>query len=335
MASDSDGFDYRSSQDSSYLDDLIDRFEYLRSAEMGKRSRRKTKKPTKWSLSMKCVKSNKSCLDEEIQTRQRQSVRTRRVLDSPWECDGALLNGTGKDDSLNNLKGKSFENFAYFRRDFYLSKHHLIKSSFENQPGLQIINIRLAPIDESVQDAFIEQMNRVSSYPPQLVYHGTQLSNFESILRYGLLVPNRRHPKNPEVPVTTVKHGQIYGMGIYSSLEASLSVSYLSSTNTLLACAAVPQRNKRGKMSNLHGNILVLTKESRIIPMFLVDFKRSNVGHRNYPLFRSPPMRVLKSALQESSTQSPRKYCRKILPSLRGDEKLRNRYQVRTSEYYC
>ena len=293
MASDSSDFDYRSSQDSSHLDDLIDRFEYLRSVKMGKRDRRKTKKPTE---------SNKSRLNKEMQTRQRQSVRTRRVVDSPWECDGEFLNGTGKDDSLNNLEGKSFENFADFRRDFYLSKHHLIKSSFEDQPGFRIINIRLAPIDESVQDAFIEQLNRVSSYPPQLVYHGTHLSNFESILRYGLLVPNRRHPKHPEVPVTTVKHGQIYGVGIYSSLEASPSVSFMSSTNTLLACAAVPQRNKGGKMSNLHGNILVLTKESRIIPMFLVDFKHSNVGQRNYPLFRPPPMRVVESAVQESST---------------------------------
>ena len=109
MASDS-GFDYRSSQDSSHLDDLIDRFEYLRSVKMGKRDRTKTK----WSFSVKCVKSNKSCLNEEIQTRQRQSVRPRQILDRQWECDTEFLNGTGKDDSSNNLKGKSFENFIVF-----------------------------------------------------------------------------------------------------------------------------------------------------------------------------------------------------------------------------
>ena len=335
MASDS-GFDYRSSQDSSHLDDLVDRFEYLRSVKMAKRDRGKAKKSTTWSFSVKTVKSNKSvlqqsCLNEEIQTRQRQSVRPRRIADGKWECDAEFLNGKVKCDSSNSLKGKSFESFADFRRDFYRAKHGLIKCSFEGQSGLQLTNIRLAPIDESVQNEFMTQLNQDSSHPPQLVYHGTQLSNIESILRYGLLVPHRRHPTNPAAPVITVVHGQTYGIGIYSSLTASYSVSYLSSTNTLLACAAVPHRNKEGKFSNMHGNILVLTKESHIIPMFLVDFKRSNLSQKNFPLYR-PPTEVPESAVIEASIKSPRKYFRKILDSLHDNNKQKNRYQVRTFE---
>ena len=239
------------------------------------------------------------------------------------------------DDSSNRIQGKSFENLADFRRDFYLAKHHLIKSSLKDQPDLQITNIRLAAIDESVQNKFLEQLNQVSSHPPQLVYHGTQLANFESILRFGLLVPNRCHPKNPDAPLITVKNGQAHGMGIYSSLTASFSVLYLKSTNTLLACATLPQRDKRGNISNLHGNILVLTKESRIIPMFLVDFKRSNVGQKNFPLFRPPPMEIVEPIMKESPIKSPRKYFRKLLDCLHDETKQKNRYQVRTFDVYC
>ena len=300
MASDSDSFDYRSSQDSSHLDDLIDRFEYLRSVKTG----RKRRKSMGWSFSVKNVKSNKfllqqSCLSEEIRTRQRRSVGPSQVIDRQLDCDAEFLNKMANDDSSNRIQGKSFENLADFRRDFYLAKHQLIKSSLKDQPDLQITNVRLAPIDESVQNKFLEQLNQVSSHPPQLVYHGTQLANFESILRFGLLVPNRCHPNNSDAPLITVKNGQAHGMGIYSSLTASFSVLYLKSTNTLLACATLPQRDKRGNISNLHGNILVLTKESRIIPMFLVDFKRSNVGQKNFPLFRPPPMEIVEPIVKE------------------------------------
>ena len=131
----------------------------------------------------------------------------------------------------------------------------------------------------------MENLNTRPSPSPQLVFHGTQLKNIESILRYGFLVPNQSHPKNSEAPIITSVNGQAHGPGIYCSTTADYSVSYMHTTNTLLVCAALPHQTKSGRARFVHGNIIVLPKVEQIIPLFLVDIQHTNLSQINRPWY--------------------------------------------------
>ncbi|CAF4718134.1 unnamed protein product [Rotaria sp. Silwood2] len=128
-------------------------------------------------------------------------------------------------------------------------------------------------------------MNNNTSYFSKLVYHGTKLKNIESILRYEFLIPNRAHPTNNEPPIIVSQNGRSFRNGIYSNHSAIYSLSYAHVMNNLLVCAALPKRNKFGQIKHSHGNILVLSHVSQILPLFLIDFKYLNSSHMNYPCF--------------------------------------------------
>jgi hypothetical protein len=184
------------------------------------------------------------------------------------------------------LKAEQLINFSSFRRHFYQLTHHLIKSAFDNSTYIKIHNIRLAPINESVQNYFMKTLINYSHFP-ELVYHGTEMNSIQSILRYGLLVPCQHYPITPEAPVIISKVGQAFGRGIYCSQNVFQSFAYNRYTNTLLVCAALPKRRKGGIIDGCHGDILVLKEESRIIPLFLLDLKYLKQIYTNYPWFES------------------------------------------------
>ncbi|CAF2762964.1 unnamed protein product [Rotaria sp. Silwood2] len=133
---------------------------------------------------------------------------------------------------------QSFENFP---RHAYYVNHQRIKCSLQDYPNIDIADIRLASINESVQNDFMERMNNNTSYFSKLVYHGTKLKNIESILRYGFLIPNRAHPTNNEPPIIVSQNGRSFRTEIYSSHSAIYSLSYDHATNTLLVCAILPK----------------------------------------------------------------------------------------------
>jgi hypothetical protein len=160
-----------------------------------------------------------------------------------------------------------------------------MKSCFEHQSDIKIINIRLAPVDKSVQNDFIKRFNENTSYYPDVVYHGTKLTNIESILHYGFLIPNQPHPTNSKAPIIATQNGSAYGSGIYFSKTADYSLSYSNTNNTLLVCAALPKRNEGGLVERSHGNILVLSHVSEIIPLFLIDFQYLNRSGVNQSWF--------------------------------------------------
>ncbi len=284
------------------------------------------------SVKMNCMSYKKKSKAEQ------KSFRYNRYPSKPklFECDeefhtkSTSTQSNVPSTSSKKLQDKHLENFSNFRRHFYHVNHQHIKSSFKENSNIEVTDIRLAPIDESVQDDFMKRLNEDSAYFPQLVYHGTQLNNIESILRYGFLIPNQVHPTNSEAPIIVSRHGRQYGTGIYCSRTAIYSLSYITTTNTLLACAAIPKRDKVGKIQLSYGSILVLSHVSQIIPLFLVDFKYLNKSGINNPWFNvQKELKMDENKEIEKSVVISRKYLRKILNFTNDQERKNNQYQVR------
>ncbi len=186
----------------------------------------------------------------------------------------------------------------------------------KNQSHIEILNIRLAPIDKYVQNDFMKRFNENPSLYPDLVYHGIRLTNIKSILDYGFLIPNEQHPTNNKAPIITIQNGSSYGNGIYSSKTA---LSYSNTNNTLLVCAALPNRNEAGLVERSHGNILVLSHVSQIIPLFLIDFRYLNESRVNQSWFNQ--RYSLKMNVEEDPNKPliiSKKYLRKVLNSMKN-----------------
>ncbi|CAF0970805.1 unnamed protein product [Didymodactylos carnosus] len=230
------------------------------------------------------------------------------------------------------LEAEHLTSFSSFRHYFYCANHQAIKSSFERQRDIEIIDIRLASVNERVQNQFMETLNK-TLYFPYLAYYGTKLSNIESILRDGFLMPDQLHLSNPEVPTITLQNGHFYGSGIYCSRWAGYSALYMNDTNTLLACAVLPKRDQRGKIERCYGDILVLQDASRIVPLFLLDLKFLTGTRRNYPRFNDEEeLTAVEKKRVKKPTVIPRKYLRKVLASMNDQARKHDQYQERSFE---
>jgi len=340
---DYDSFDYNSSQDSCEIDYQIDLFEFRQYFKFNKQTKQKTKKSS-CPISTKTLKSQPTlvkinCMSyKKTSKAERKSFRYDHYPLKPkiFECDEHFqekptnVQPNVPSNLSKKLETEHLQNFSNFRRHFYHVNHQQIKSALTDQPNIEITDIPLAPINESVQKDFMKRLNDNTSYFPHLVYHGTKLTNIESILRYGFLIPNRVHPTNSEAPIIVSEHGRSFGTGIYCSRTAIYSLSYLNTTNTLLVCAAIPKHNKVGKVERSHGNILVLSDESRIVPLFLVDFKYLKPSAINHPWFNE--QKELKTDENEEVKKPvviSRKYLRKVLNFMNDQVRKNNQYQVR------
>ena len=288
---------------------------------------RKTLKSQPILLKINCKYYKKTPKAEEKIFRYKRSPSkvNRFECDEEYQPENMPLNSSKK------LQSHHLENLENFRRHFYRLNHQYIKSSLKEQSHIQITNIRLAPINESVQKFFMKKLNENKKYFPNLVYHGTKLENIQSILQYGFLIPNQPHPTNPNAPIIRTVHGKAFGTGIYSSRAASYSLSYNTSTNTLLGCAAIPKRDRIGTIQRSHGDILVLPDVSRIIPLFLIDYKYLNNAGNNHLYFNEQKqLKIEKKEEIKKSIVNPRKYLRKISGVMNDQIRKNDQYQVRT-----
>lgn len=284
---DNDIFNFNSSQDYLQIEYQIDLFEIHQNLKFNQQKERKMGKPPR-SHRMKPLKPRSAVAKNNL-AQDKKPVRPAGPSQKPkiFECD-RQFQIKPKSDPLDLSKTPQngyLDNFSDFRRHFYRVNYEQITSSLKEFSHIEITDIRLARVHESAQNDFMKALNDNALYFPHLVYHGTRLQNIESILRYGFLIPNQAHPTNSEAPIITSVNGQAYGIGIYCSQTANVSLSYLYTTNTLLVCAAIPERNEKGEIQRSHGNVFVLSTVSKIIPLFLVDFKYLNGSGINHPCF--------------------------------------------------
>ncbi|CAF0783932.1 unnamed protein product [Adineta steineri] len=185
------------------------------------------------------------------------------------------------------------------------SQRLLIKENYH--PNVEIVNIRLPIIHESVQNQFMARLTGSHTQSPHLVYHGIQMNNIK------------------------IGNGQAYGTGIYCSYTATYSLSFSFNTNTLLVCAAMPKCDKTGTVQNSFGSILVLPHVSQIIPLFLVDFKYHNGFSFNQPFWFENRAHLQNIINEERKTYDiiARKYLRKIVNCMTDQVRNKNRYQLR------
>ena len=241
--------------------------------------------------------------EEQQPTKERRYRRTQLYLIYPPE----------------RLRPEELNNVSAFRHRFYNSRHEQIKSTFDYNPFIRIYDIRPAPIDPSVQNYFMQSLR---TYPhfPELVYHGTEMSSMRNIFRYGLMVPNQRHPIFADAPVIKSRTGRAYGEGIYCTHQVLRALENLHETNTILVCAALPKRH--GPYSTLAhsvGDVLVLKNESRIIPLFLLDVQC--LRHPNHPWYDYEKTLVVRRKKPERRTSNSisRKYLRKVLDRINNE----------------
>ncbi|CAF1175519.1 unnamed protein product [Didymodactylos carnosus] len=133
--------------------------------------------------------------------RQKQAERERQKL----------IHSTNSRRETNNQQHLS--SFSTFRRHFYTSKCESIKSSLNYNDSVKISDIRLAPVNAFVQVQFMKKLNKHSFGRLVLVYHGTHMNKLESILKYGFLIPGKRHPTNSDAPRIRVIHKRQLDLG--------------------------------------------------------------------------------------------------------------------------
>jgi hypothetical protein len=349
MASDIDYdiYDYNSSQDYLDIDYQIDLFEFRQSFKCKKQGKQKLKKSS-CSLSLKNLKSQPTLMkmkcmnDKQTPKAERKSFRYDRYPTKSkfFECDEEFQ--TKPTDAQPNLPSKQLEdehlqNFSKFRRHFYHINHQRIKSSLKDHSNIEIIDIRLASINESVQNDFMKRLNEEKSYFPELVYHGTKLQNIGSILHYGFLIPNRAHPTNSDAPILVPENSLSFSTGIYCSRTATYSLSYLKTTNTLLVCAALPTRIPIGKLQSRYKNnvTIFLSDVTKIIPLFLIDFRYLNESGINRPLFyqhKESKINETENVVVRKPAVISKKYLRKMLALMNDQERKNNQYQMRMFE---
>jgi hypothetical protein len=322
-------FDYKSSQDFFDIEYQIDLFEFRQSWKLKKNKQKVSK--SSYPISVKTLQCQQifikeNCMGHKKKSKaQHQSIHKNRKSYA-FESD-RIFQRKSSSDSSKKLKDQYVRDFSSFDRYFYKTHRRSISSSLKDDPNIEIVNIRRASVNPSVQHEFMNRLGKNPSHFPDLVYHGTKLDNIESILRYGFLIPNQEHPSNNKAPIIQVENGEAYGTGIYCSYTATFSLSYSQTTNTLLVCAAMPTRDKVGNARNCHGNILVLPHVSQIIPLYLIDFRYLNQSGINRPFWFA----TQKKENEEDKTHIviPRKYLQKILNCINDRLRYNNRYQLR------
>ena len=217
-----------------------------------------------------------------------------------------------------NVTVASSHSFNEFReRMFYRHREHL-ESAFSHNNELR--GFRLAPMGAAPRDRFMAKLtsSNLKESEVNLVFHGTKLTNMQSICDRGLLVPN------PAVNGVSVANGSAHGVGIYSCMEPSYPAGYARGTSkTLFVCAALtPNWNANAPVHvapgappppfKRSGNVIVLFREELIVPLFLMDFEpaTSSYSYTSQTLpqnaFESPPwvkMELLRSMLRHAHTK--------------------------------
>ncbi|CAF0733893.1 unnamed protein product [Adineta steineri] len=344
MASDNfyDGFDYNSSQDDVEIEYQIYLFE-IRQCSKAKKLRipsyrfsRKTSKSQHPLIKINNIDNKRTVeVEQKIFRYTRYPSKQAKNIIKGFECDKQFQTKSDCAQPNVSLQTVRPHDFTTFRRHFYRTNHQQIKSSLKHQTNIEIINIRLAPINQSIQNDFMKRFNENTSYYPHLVYHGTKLTNIKSILRYGFLIPNQPHPTNTKAPIIATQNGSAYGAGIYCSETADYSLSYTNTTNTLLVCAALPKRNGAGSIERSHGNILVLSHVSEIIPLFLIDIQYLSESNLNKPWFNQ--QYPLKMNIKDDANKPliiSRKYLRKVLNYMKDEVRKNRRYRGRRNNQH-
>ena len=267
----------------------------------------------------------KECKQETINCQCFPSISKTFECDEELSIKPMYTKSAKQSKSSKNSIYRKPNKFSYFRYRFYQKHHEKIKASLNSLCGTTIDNIRLAPVNKSIQNQFLEGLHQKGRSVPQLVYHGTNFKNVGSILRYGFLVPNQAHPTNKHAPIIQSLNGRAYGEGIYCSRRASYSLGYTRSTNTLLVCAAIPKYNQMGKVQYF-GDILVLPHVSQIIPLFLMDF--SYLNRQNCDCYR------YHSYSPFDTTFISERFLQRILSYINNRTRRNERYQVRLFDQF-
>jgi hypothetical protein len=125
-----------------------------------------------------------------------------------------------------------------------------------------------APMGQEPARRFMESRNQISESRLVPVYHGTNVQNYDSIFKSGLLIPGRGNSLR-------VVNGSAYGVGIYTApvSNPSLSMSYARGDRRLLVCAYLEGKADAKERVAIHApsSAIVIFKPDRVIPLFVAS----------------------------------------------------------------
>jgi hypothetical protein len=148
------------------------------------------------------------------------------------------------------------------RQSFLLRQQKSLNEAFENTAVLTPTKL-----NTTVANRFLNELE-LGSGSPIFVFHGTNITNYDSIFKHGLLVPNQS-----DNPITVgVKNGSAYGVGIYTSVTPHVSASYARGGQSMLVCAAIEKRSATSRHYARHGNYLVLFNSAHVLPLFVLNW---------------------------------------------------------------
>ncbi|CAF1024348.1 unnamed protein product [Rotaria sordida] len=228
---------------------------------------------------------------------------------------------------------KQLTDFTSFRSLFYQMTHHLIKTAFDHLQCIKIIDIRLASVDEFDQDQFIKIL-RTYTYFPQLVYFGTEINDMISGYRYSLLRPFKSYQRDSKESIYCTRVTQADDGSIFCNSNTIYTLTRPRPINTLLVCAALPERSgSYTRMEYLHDDI-VLREKSRSIPLFLLDVTRSDRTYSNYSSldYQKSTSIHQKKKLTRNNVVS-KKYLRKVLRYMNDKARINDLYQIRQDQW--
>eukprot|EP01060_Flectonema_neradi_P038161 TRINITY_DN7933_c3_g2_i1.p1 TRINITY_DN7933_c3_g2~~TRINITY_DN7933_c3_g2_i1.p1 ORF type:complete len:448 (+),score=65.83 TRINITY_DN7933_c3_g2_i1:53-1396(+) len=163
------------------------------------------------------------------------------------------------------LKYMLFDPKAYWR-DF----QNRIESRFR-LAGMQAMTIYNV-CNAELASAFTKHwLTETPDSVPVMVFHGTALTNIESIVTGGLRIPNQG--ENP----VKVANGSVHGIGIYTSINPSVCISYSRNSGYIIVCAGLTSGHFASYVKT-PGDFVVFFDERLLLPCFLVAFERTVVS---------------------------------------------------------
>ena len=132
---------------------------------------------------------------------------------------------------------------------------------------------------------------------PVMVFHGTALNNIKNIVTGGLRIPNTG--TNP----VQVANGSVHGIGIYSSVNPSVCVSYSRNSGYIIVCAGLTSGHFASSVKT-PGDYVVFFDDRLLLPCFLVAFERTIVSSAPATYKQNIDQETLTSYAQISTTPS-------------------------------
>jgi len=239
--------------DNNYNNDYNENLYFEKSNLNKNKNKNKTSFEQYWLEMQKYNKKNKQIC--RIKEDTMNKLNAYKVANLFRKRDRTKKGKFEKPKKHTDLMDKKISKYPLLQRHFKGVKS--IKNEFKSQYS-NVFNVRLIVRPKWIKAFFEGKMikqGKTKNKCPQIVFHGTDSKNDQSICEKSLLIGGTKG--------VTIANGSAYGHGIYCSPCLSVATSY-SGGSIFVCLARFPQKN---------GDIWVVGHEKNILPCFLLSYE--------------------------------------------------------------